>query len=190
MDRFCDASSTIHFAPPTTMSYTQEFYHSYDYASSSGSSSPTDLQYPPLPAYQATSYQGEPPSYSTLSAPAHITQYPPPTLHPVSFESPLAAYSQLHRPNQYSTPNQYHESKRHEYPISDQHPMPKGPHQTSSAHHQVMGHHARPRSHSRESAPRVDIAHPYARLYAKKEEKRRKIWNHALEKSLFTPYEL
>lgn len=38
---------------------------------------------------------------------------------------------------------------------------------------------------------RVNIAHPYARLFAKKEEvKRRKIWNHALEKALFNPYEL
>lgn len=38
---------------------------------------------------------------------------------------------------------------------------------------------------------RLNIAHPYARLYAKKEgAKRRKIWNHALEKSLFTPHEL
>ncbi|KAG6878382.1 hypothetical protein C0993_007564 [Termitomyces sp. T159_Od127] len=44
----------------------------------------------------------------------------------------------------------------------------------------------RPRTSSR-----LTIAHPYARLYAKKEEvKRRKIWNHALEKSLFTPYEI
>lgn len=42
------------------------------------------------------------------------------------------------------------------------------------------------------SAPsRVNIQHPYARLFAKKDEvKRRKIWNHALEKNLFTPYEL
>jgi hypothetical protein len=40
-------------------------------------------------------------------------------------------------------------------------------------------------------SPRVNIAHPYARLYAKKEgTKRRKIWNHALEKSLFSPHEL
>jgi len=38
---------------------------------------------------------------------------------------------------------------------------------------------------------RIQIAHPYARLVAKKGEvKRRKIWNHALEKSLFTPFEL
>ncbi|EEB88532.1 hypothetical protein MPER_13581, partial [Moniliophthora perniciosa FA553] len=33
--------------------------------------------------------------------------------------------------------------------------------------------------------------HPYARLQGKsKEGKRRKIWNHALEKYMFTPYEL
>ncbi|EKM61184.1 uncharacterized protein PHACADRAFT_57340, partial [Phanerochaete carnosa HHB-10118-sp] len=36
--------------------------------------------------------------------------------------------------------------------------------------------------------------HPYARIYAKKAEaptvKRRKMWNHALEKSLFTPEEI
>jgi len=37
----------------------------------------------------------------------------------------------------------------------------------------------------------VQISHPYARLFAKKDEvKRRKIWNHALEKSLFSPFEL
>lgn len=35
------------------------------------------------------------------------------------------------------------------------------------------------------------IVHPYARLYAKTQDgKRRKIWNHALEKSLFSTYEL
>ncbi|KAF8973992.1 hypothetical protein BDZ97DRAFT_1912435 [Flammula alnicola] len=37
----------------------------------------------------------------------------------------------------------------------------------------------------------TQIAHPYARLFAKKDEvKRRKIWNHALEKSIFDPKEL
>ncbi|GLB36213.1 hypothetical protein LshimejAT787_0305010 [Lyophyllum shimeji] len=47
----------------------------------------------------------------------------------------------------------------------------------------------KPRPH--DPTPRVNIAHPYARLYAKKEQvKRRKIWNHALEKSLFSPYEI
>jgi hypothetical protein len=37
------------------------------------------------------------------------------------------------------------------------------------------------------------IAHPYARLYAKKNAtgaKRRKIWNHALEKSVFSAHEM
>ncbi|TFK30510.1 hypothetical protein FA15DRAFT_712532 [Coprinopsis marcescibilis] len=38
---------------------------------------------------------------------------------------------------------------------------------------------------------RTHIAHPYARLVAKKDEvKRRKIWNHALEKYIFSPYEI
>ncbi len=39
----------------------------------------------------------------------------------------------------------------------------------------------------------IVIAHPYARLYAKKNAtgaKRRKIWNHALEKSVFTAHEM
>ncbi|KAI0330541.1 hypothetical protein GY45DRAFT_1250581 [Cubamyces sp. BRFM 1775] len=39
---------------------------------------------------------------------------------------------------------------------------------------------------------RGTIAHPYARLYSKKQGagKRRKMWNHALEKMLFTPQEI
>jgi len=38
---------------------------------------------------------------------------------------------------------------------------------------------------------RLRIAHPYARLLAKKDDtKRRRIWNHALEKFIFNPYEL
>jgi hypothetical protein len=41
------------------------------------------------------------------------------------------------------------------------------------------------------STSRITIAHPYARLYAKKDgSKRRKIWNHVLEKQLFSPQEL
>ncbi|KIJ68375.1 hypothetical protein HYDPIDRAFT_56443, partial [Hydnomerulius pinastri MD-312] len=41
------------------------------------------------------------------------------------------------------------------------------------------------------AASRINIAHPYARLYAKKDgSKRRKIWNHVLEKQLFSPQEL
>ncbi|CCL98965.1 uncharacterized protein FIBRA_00973 [Fibroporia radiculosa] len=35
------------------------------------------------------------------------------------------------------------------------------------------------------------MAHPYARLYTRREStKRRKMWNHALEKMIFTPEEL
>jgi len=38
---------------------------------------------------------------------------------------------------------------------------------------------------------RITIPHPYARLHAKKDSsKRRKIWNHVLEKQLFSPQEL
>jgi len=46
---------------------------------------------------------------------------------------------------------------------------------------------------SKTAAPskQIQIAHPYARLLAKKDEvKRRKIWNHALEKFIFSAYEL
>ncbi|EGO24949.1 hypothetical protein SERLADRAFT_408728 [Serpula lacrymans var. lacrymans S7.9] len=46
-----------------------------------------------------------------------------------------------------------------------------------------------PRSMRRSS--KLTISHPYARLYARKDvTKRRKIWNHVLEKSLFSPHEL
>jgi hypothetical protein len=43
------------------------------------------------------------------------------------------------------------------------------------------------------SPSQIVIAHPYARLYAKKNAtgtKRRKIWNHALEKSVFNAHEM
>lgn len=55
----------------------------------------------------------------------------------------------------------------------------------------TVTHDRRGRVTSSSSISKLDISHPYARLYAKKEEgKRRKIWNHALEKALFSPYEL
>lgn len=51
--------------------------------------------------------------------------------------------------------------------------------------------HPLPVHHHYSRRRRADIPHPYARLFAKKDEvKRRKIWNHALEKFFFTPYEL
>lgn len=40
---------------------------------------------------------------------------------------------------------------------------------------------------------KLAMTHPYARIYAKKQAeagKRRKTWNHALEKSIFTPHEM
>ncbi|EPT03951.1 hypothetical protein FOMPIDRAFT_1114501 [Fomitopsis schrenkii] len=41
-----------------------------------------------------------------------------------------------------------------------------------------------------DTAP-YDPSHPYARIYTRKEgAKRRKMWNHAHEKSLFTPQEI
>ncbi|KAJ3568068.1 hypothetical protein NP233_g5949 [Leucocoprinus birnbaumii] len=44
---------------------------------------------------------------------------------------------------------------------------------------------------NRTSSSRLRIVHPYTRLVSKKDDsKRRRIWNHALEKSLFNPYEL
>ncbi|KAF9481361.1 hypothetical protein BDN70DRAFT_930869 [Pholiota conissans] len=50
-------------------------------------------------------------------------------------------------------------------------------------------HHSKARA--TKSGKLTTIAHPYARLFAKKDEvKRRKIWNHALEKSIFDPHEL
>jgi hypothetical protein len=45
---------------------------------------------------------------------------------------------------------------------------------------------------SRTTSIHQTVAHPYARLYAKKDstKRHRKIWNHALEKSLFNSHEL
>lgn len=43
------------------------------------------------------------------------------------------------------------------------------------------------------TSARSTLAHPYARIYAKKADpavKRRRMWNHALEKSVFTPEEI
>jgi hypothetical protein len=56
----------------------------------------------------------------------------------------------------------------------------------------VQSHFSGVRTSSR-SPSEIVIAHPYARLYAKKNAtgaKRRKIWNHALEKSVFSAHEM
>jgi hypothetical protein len=48
-----------------------------------------------------------------------------------------------------------------------------------------------PKRFARDSSGKLSIVHPYARLFAKEDDtKRRRIWNHALEKNIFTPYEL
>ena len=61
----------------------------------------------------------------------------------------------------------------HQHYVQDPQPFQKSRPQKSTRHAQVQ------------------ISHPYARLFAKKDEvKRRKIWNHALEKNLFNPFEL
>ncbi|KAJ3500710.1 hypothetical protein NLJ89_g9674 [Agrocybe chaxingu] len=78
------------------------------------------------------------------------------------------------------------------YPVQSQTIQQPPPPLTSIAALPAAGHASkisrpRPTKQSRE----IQIPHPYARLFAKKDEvKRRKIWNHALEKSIFTPYEL
>ncbi|PPQ71338.1 hypothetical protein CVT24_012079 [Panaeolus cyanescens] len=48
---------------------------------------------------------------------------------------------------------------------------------------------SRPRLHS-PSTKQSHLHNPYARLAKKEEVKRRRIWNHAFEKAIFTPYEL
>ena len=63
------------------------------------------------------------------------------------------------------------------------------PHQQHYLHHPQPFPKSRPQKAARHV--QVQISHPYARLFAKKDEvKRRKIWNHALEKNLFNPFEL
>ncbi|KAI0304879.1 hypothetical protein BC826DRAFT_978739 [Russula brevipes] len=57
----------------------------------------------------------------------------------------------------------------------------------------VQSHFSGISASSSRSPSQIVIAHPYARLYAKKNAtgaKRRKIWNHALEKSVFSAHEI
>ncbi|ESK87883.1 hypothetical protein Moror_15250 [Moniliophthora roreri MCA 2997] len=80
-------------------------------------------------------------------------------------------------------------------PTSSSHQVAPGMHQTGEVMEQVQ--HATSVSRFLGTQKIVNVTrnvsatHPYARLQGKnKEGKRRKIWNHALEKYLFTPYEL
>ncbi|KAH7915825.1 hypothetical protein BJ138DRAFT_997141 [Hygrophoropsis aurantiaca] len=85
------------------------------------------------------------------------------------------------------------------YPSPPSYPFP--PDQTTSAQYLDFPSDSSPSPSSdlpapshrepKRSAARITIAHPYARLYAKKDgSKRRKIWNHVLEKQLFNSQEL
>ncbi|KZT75193.1 hypothetical protein DAEQUDRAFT_761137 [Daedalea quercina L-15889] len=74
---------------------------------------------------------------------------------------------------------------------------PEDDHHFPSSHSQAGPSRTRTKAASMSLSPSLDQttsfdpAHPYARLYTRKEgAKRRKMWNHALEKSLFTPQEI
>ncbi|KAG2149936.1 hypothetical protein BD769DRAFT_1770809 [Suillus cothurnatus] len=107
--------------------------------------------------------------------------------NPVQSPSPLPFSKQLSAPSPYVFPQQKDEpsfikSRLSESPVSTTF-TDQSSDSTSSVEHP-----SRDNSHR---ASRFTIAHPYARLYAKKDgSKRRKIWNHVLEKQLFSPQEL
>ncbi|KAG1757501.1 hypothetical protein EDB19DRAFT_1623115 [Suillus lakei] len=106
---------------------------------------------------------------------------------PLNDSPPPYHYSTQHAPSSYAFPQQKDESssfiksRLSESPVSTTFTDQSS--DTSSVEHP-----SRDNSHR---ASRFTIAHPYARLYAKKDgSKRRKIWNHVLEKQLFSPQEL
>lgn len=110
-------------------------------------------------------------------------------LHPSPPDPSLPAYHNDPPPSYYNTPPAYssrpHDQKNpllvSSFP-DDGISFAPAPNQTSVQH---------PARDTCRSATRITIAHPYARLYAKKDgSKRRKIWNHVLEKQLFSPQEL
>jgi hypothetical protein len=103
---------------------------------------------------------------------------PPPWSH--SFPNPLPTYR--------SSPSSVSSA---DLPVPSAPPSPFCPTDYPPSYHGYnVGPDKRTSNHDL-GLPRVNIAHPYARLYARKEgAKRRKIWNHALEKSLFNPHEL
>ncbi|KAG2044779.1 hypothetical protein BDR03DRAFT_1086373 [Suillus americanus] len=111
-----------------------------------------------------------------LSFPSYPTNDSPPPYH----------YSTHQGPSPYVFPQQkddssFIKSRLSESPVSTSFTDQSS--DTSSVEHP-----SRDNSHR---ASRFTIAHPYARLYAKKDgSKRRKIWNHVLEKQLFSPQEL
>ncbi|KAF8332897.1 hypothetical protein F5887DRAFT_995517 [Amanita rubescens] len=64
--------------------------------------------------------------------------------------------------------------------------------QPQSSPHLTSGHSSPLYDHlARNTLARINIAHPYARLLAKRDGTRtRRIWNHVLEKVIFSPNEL
>lgn len=130
------------------------------------------------------------PNYFYIPATVQETQYSPASSPPESVISESSQYSNSPSPinpnfnipslnpiSPYYTP--YQEQPQHDQPtyVSRREPTPWL---------------NKSRITKRPTHPKkVEIAHPYARLYSKeKETKRRKIWNHALEKSIFTPLEM
>lgn len=154
--------SAIHLLHSSIMY--DSLYPSYavDYAYSSPSSSASQHSVSPSPFdYPPTFLQTQPINHQYQQLHHTIVQ------QPVQHQPHHIEFQQPYHTTQQSYPNCLQDS----LPVQ---PLPKTrPPKTVS------------------QARQVQISHPYARLFAKKDQvKRRKIWNHALEKSLFNPFEL
>ncbi|KAG0708931.1 hypothetical protein DFH29DRAFT_870540 [Suillus ampliporus] len=132
--------------------------------------------------YATTSLYPHSPSPPATADSAHL----PINAFPSYINDPPAPYHYQAQPT-YAFPQQKDESsfiksRLSESPVSTT--FTDYSSETSSVEHPS-------RDNSHRAASRLTIAHPYARLYAKKDgSKRRKIWNHVLEKQLFSPQEL
>ncbi|KAL6310019.1 hypothetical protein BKA93DRAFT_180064 [Sparassis latifolia] len=152
-------------------------------------SSPTDFHFPYELQYPQSDASDSPPSSPQLSVltsefPAILLQsaYSSPTdsCDPSPVDSPLSPFSPyppapfVERPG---FPSSLLPDPTYGFPPEEGKPNTEPP--LSSAPARTI------------ASRTVDIAHPYARLYTKHEgSKRRKMWNHALEKALFTPQEI
>jgi hypothetical protein len=127
--------------------------------------------------YPSNPVQSPSPHLSLNSFPSYPTSDSPPPYHYLTQQAP----SPYVFPQQKDEPS-FIKSRLSESPVSTTF-TDQSSDSTSSVEHP-----SRDNSHR---ASRFTIAHPYARLYAKKDgSKRRKIWNHVLEKQLFSPQEL
>ena len=112
------------------------------------------------------------------------SQYPSPTSSQHSISPSPFDYVQLESPFVQTQPNHQYQVPHHAFQQPQQIIQPPYP-QDSVALQSL------PKTRPQKTTRQIQISHPYARLFAKKDEvKRRKIWNHALEKSLFNPFEL